>query len=84
VALDIMQVELPGGGLRPLVPEQEFDLNPPTVLQKGSAGRPFVIAAQSERDLLESLSQTSTLYIWGGPALVLGGLAVLLWQLGEK
>ena len=84
VALDIMQVECPSGILRPLVPEQDFDMNPPTVLQKGPGRRPFVIAAQNEREMLESLSHTSALYIWGGPILALVGLGVLLWQLGTK
>jgi hypothetical protein len=43
-----------------------------------------VIAAQSEREMLESLSHTSALYIWGGPILALVGLGVLLWELGTK
>ena len=81
IALDMMQVEIPGAGLPPLVPKQDFDLNPPVLLQKADQGLPFVIAAQSEQDLLETLSQTSALCLWGGPALILAGLAILIWRL---
>ncbi|HKU26530.1 MAG TPA: hypothetical protein VJQ54_13730 [Candidatus Sulfotelmatobacter sp.] len=52
-------------------PEQ-FDYHPPIILMKGSG--PFVISTRSEREIVESLTWKSILYIWGGPIAALWGL----------
>jgi hypothetical protein len=56
--------------------QQAFDLNPPAILTKGST--PFIIANDSERQLLTKLSLTSLLFIWGGPVATLWGVWELL------
>ena len=52
-------------------PAEEFDLNPKTVLMKGTHNPAFFISWRSQRDLVQSLSWKSGLMIWGGPALTL-------------
>lgn len=80
MALSMMNVDVtPATVLPSLASGQKFDLEPAASVQKGSGGRPFVIATQSERELLVEMARDSIRYVWGGPALLLVGLAILLW-----
>jgi hypothetical protein len=63
-------------------PASAFDLNPKTVLMKGENNRTFFISWRSQRDLAQSLGVKSRLMIWGGPALTLGCLYLLLSHFG--
>jgi hypothetical protein len=53
-----------------------YDLNPPVVMVKGKG--PFVIAKESQRELVARLSWRSMVCIWGGPAAALWGLWEML------
>ncbi len=55
-----------------------FDPHPPVVLRKGKNNSTFLISWRSQRDLARSLAWKCTLMIWGGPALALLSLYVLL------
>jgi hypothetical protein len=55
-----------------------FDPHPPVVLMKGKNNPTFLISWRSQRDLAHSLGWKSALMIWGGPALALLCLYVLL------
>lgn len=55
-----------------------FDPHPPTVLMKGTNNRTFLISWRSQQDVARSLGWKCTLMIWGGPALALLSLYVLL------
>jgi hypothetical protein len=57
---------------------QSFDLHPPVVLMKGSHDPTFFISWRSQRDLIATLGWKSTLMIWGGPALTLVCVYLLL------
>ncbi len=54
----------------------QFDFHPPVILMKGEG--PFVISADSQRELVAKLNLKSLLYIWGGPAAALWGLWEIL------
>ena len=58
--------------------EESFDLHPPVVLMKGSHDPTFFISWRSQRDLVATLGWKSTLMIWGGPALTLVCVYILL------
>ena len=86
------QAALPGGStvsaavaISPESPEENgqeiketFDLHPPVVLMKGSHDPTFFISWRSQRDLIATLGWKSTLMIWGGPALTLVCVYILL------
>jgi hypothetical protein len=55
-----------------------FDLHPPVVLMKGSHEPTFFISWRSQRDLIATLGWKSSLMIWGGPALTLVCVYILL------
>ena len=55
-----------------------FDLHPPVVLMKGSHDPAFFISWRSQRDVIASLGWKSTLMIWGGPALTILCVYLLL------
>ena len=55
-----------------------FDPRPPVVLMKGKNNPTFLISWRSQRDLARSLGWKCTLMIWGGPALFLLCLYLLL------
>lgn len=55
-----------------------FDPHPPVVLMKGKNNPTFLISWRSQRELARSLGWKCTLMIWGGPALALLCLYVLL------
>jgi hypothetical protein len=65
--------EAPGQGTR-----ETYDLHPPVVLMKGSHNPTFFISWRSQRDLISTLGWKSTLMIWGGPALTLVCVYILL------
>jgi hypothetical protein len=71
-----------GGGTAVADLASEFDLHPKTVLMKGDNNRTFFISWRSQRDLAQSLGRKSTLMIWGGPALTLLSLYLLLAHFG--
>ena len=55
-----------------------FDPRPAVVLMKGRNNPTFLISWRSQRDLARSLAWKCTLMIWGGPALALLSLYILL------
>jgi len=57
---------------------ETYDLHPPVVLMKGSHDPTFFISWRSQRDLVTTLGWKSTLMIWGGPALTLVCVYILL------
>ncbi|HZP16986.1 MAG TPA: GIDE domain-containing protein [Terriglobales bacterium] len=59
-----------------------FDLHPSVVLMKGTHDPTFFISWRSQREILASLGWKSTLMIWGGPAVTLASLYVLLAHFG--
>jgi len=69
---------LPAGAS--LASSEEFDLHPPVILMRGEG--PFVISADSQRDLVAKLNLKSVLYIWGGPAAAVWGLWEILNHFG--
>jgi hypothetical protein len=67
----------PTAGVAPTSPEA-FDPRPSVVLMKGKNNPTFLISWRSQRDLARSLGWKCTLMIWGGPALALLSLYILL------
>lgn len=55
-----------------------FDPHPPVVLRKGENDRTFLISWRSQQEVARALGWKCTLMIWGGPALALLSLYVLL------
>src|SRR6266496_6403576 len=55
-----------------------FDLHPPVVLMKGSHDPAFFISWRSQRDVVASLGWKSSLMIWGGPALAITCIYILV------
>jgi len=55
-----------------------FDPRPPVVLMKGTSNKTFMISWRSQQDVARSLGWKCTLMTWGGPALALLSLYVLL------
>jgi len=68
----------PTAGTTPATPLEGFDQHPPVVLMKGKNNPTFLISWRSQRDLARSLGWKCTLMIWGGPALALLSLYLLL------
>jgi hypothetical protein len=72
----------PNGGNQvapqPATSSDAFDPHPPVVLMKGKNNPTFLISWRSQRELARSLGWKCTLMIWGGPALSLLCLYVLL------
>lgn len=60
-----------------------FDLHPPVVLMKGSHEPAFFISWRSQRDVVASLGWKSSLMIWGGPALTVLCVYLLLAHFGQ-
>jgi hypothetical protein len=61
---------------------ENFDLNPKTILMKGTNDPAFFISWQSQRDVLKALRWKSTLMIWGGPVLTLLCFYILAAEFG--
>ena len=55
-----------------------FDLHPPAVLMKGMNDKTFLISWRSQKEIANSLGWKCGLMIWGGPALALLSLYLLL------
>jgi hypothetical protein len=55
-----------------------FDPHPPVVLRKGENDKTFLISWRSQQEVARALGWKCTLMIWGGPALALLCLYVLL------
>lgn len=55
-----------------------FDPHPPVLLMKGESNPTFLISWRSQREVARSLQWKCVLMIWGGPALALLSLYVLL------
>lgn len=62
---------------------EPFDLQPKVVLMKGENDPTFLISWRSQKDLVTSLGWKSAACIWGGPALTLLGLYVLIVSMGS-
>jgi E3 Ubiquitin ligase len=60
-----------------------YDLHPPVVLMKGSHEPTFFISWRSQRDVVASLGWKSSLMIWGGPALTIFCIYILLAHFGR-
>ena len=60
-----------------------YDLHPPVVLMKGSHEPTFFISWRSQRDVVASLGWKSSLMIWGGPALSILCIYILLARFGQ-
>jgi hypothetical protein len=59
-----------------------FDLNASVAIGKGDGGAPFTISSESQRELVRALGWKSTACIWGGPALTVTCVYILLLTLG--
>lgn len=70
--------EKTGAEEKSLETNETFDLHPTVVLMKGTHEATFFISRRSQRDLVLALGWKSTLMIWGGPALTLVSVYVLL------
>jgi hypothetical protein len=67
-----------GSGAATQVAPEEFDLHPPVVLMRGSHNPAFFMSWRSQRDVVKALGWKSTLMIWGGPALTVLCVYILL------
>jgi hypothetical protein len=66
----------------PALAPQQFDLRPKVILMKGENNPAFFISWRSQREVVKTLGWKAIAYIWGGPALTLVSLYILLahWQ----
>jgi hypothetical protein len=79
--VELERMFLPGERVaerEPDAAEDGFEVNPRVVLARGDSRRPFFISEHSQRELLQTLTWKSSLYLWGGPALTLASLWYLL------
>jgi len=73
------------GGARSLHNQNEpsaFSLTPPVVLMKGANDPTFIISFRSQKEFVGALAWKSAGMIWGGSAIILLGLYMLLAQMG--
>jgi hypothetical protein len=61
---------------------QPFDLQPKVVLKKGENNSAFLISWRSQQKIINSMGWKSAACIWGGPALTLTSVYLLLAHLG--
>ena len=59
----------------------DFNLTPPVVLMKGANNPTFVISFRSQKEFVSALAWKSTAMVWGGAAITLLGIYVLLAQM---
>jgi hypothetical protein len=59
----------------------DFNLTPPVVLMKGANNPTFVISFRSQKEFVSALAWKSAAMVWGGAAITLLGLYVLLAQM---
>lgn len=74
-AMGVPESELPKADSR-IAPG--FDLSPETVVGKGRDRRPFVLSRETPRGMIEGMARSVVFDIWGGPALALLSLGLLL------
>jgi len=67
-----------GAAAAPGMATQDFDPHPATVLMQGTNSPAFFISWRSQKDVLKSLGWKSAVMIWGGPALTLACLYLVL------
>jgi hypothetical protein len=60
----------------------DFNLTPPVVLMKGENNPTFVISFRSQKEFVSALAWKSAAMVWGGAAITLLGLYMLLLQMG--
>jgi hypothetical protein len=60
----------------------DFDLHPRVVLRVGDDRQAFVLSRQQPQRLLDGLARKSVIDIWGGPALVLFSVGLVMKWLG--
>ena len=58
-----------------------FNLTPPVVLMKGANNPTFVISFRSQKEFISALAWKSAAMVWGGAAITLLGLYMLLAQM---
>jgi hypothetical protein len=79
--VELERMFLPGERMVGREPEAntsvDFEGSVRVVLAHGDGRRPFFISDHSQRELLQTLTWKSSLYLWGGPALTL----ICLWYL---
>jgi hypothetical protein len=63
---------------RPQNPSEAFVLRPPVVLRKGENNPTFLISWRSQQEVARTLGWQCTLMIWGGPAVSLLSLYLML------
>jgi hypothetical protein len=63
-------------------PSAEFDVSAGVAIGAGDGGNPFTISSESQRELVRALGWKSTACIWGGPALTITCVYLLLLTLG--
>lgn len=68
-------------GASPAPAPEQFDLRPKVVLMKGENNPAFFISWRSQREVVRSLGWKAIAYIWGGPALTLLSVYILLLHL---
>jgi hypothetical protein len=59
----------------------DFNLTPPIVLMKGANNPTFVISFRSQKEFVSALAWKSAAMVWGGAAITLLGLYMLLAQM---
>jgi hypothetical protein len=71
-----------GTSANPAAAAEQFDLRPKVVMMKGENNTAFFISWRSQREVVASLGWKAVAYIWGGPALTLFSVYLLLahWQ----
>lgn len=75
-------VSLPDAPPLDLSANSGFNLNAPAAVSKGESGAPFTISCESQRELIRALGWKSAACIWGGPALTVACVYLLLLTLG--
>jgi hypothetical protein len=71
------EARLPEDQLKP----SDFNLTPPVVLMKGANHPTFVISFRSQKEFFSALAWKSAAMVWGGAAIMLLGLYMLLAQM---
>jgi hypothetical protein len=67
-----------GTSASPAPATEPFDLRPKVILLKGENNPAFFISWRSQREIVNSLGWKAIAYIWGGPALTLISVYILL------
>jgi hypothetical protein len=75
-------VSLPDMPPLDIASDSGFNLNAPVALSKGPSNAPFTISCESQRELISALGWKSAACIWGGPALTVACIYVLLMTFG--